>query len=151
MGGCWGISWTWRTCHARRRAAPVRLIVRHRGLVERWHRTFGGRSLVTLQSEAPGGLMAERCGPLEILSGVTVSDGVLLYRHVGLVLRLGRLRIPLPDWLSIQVAGREGPAEPGDDPRPHTQIDVRVTGPTGGLLFAYRGTVRWCSGDDRRC
>ena len=132
-------------------AAPVRLTVSHRGLDERWHRTFGGRSLVTVQSAAPGGLMAERAGPLEILSGVTVDDGVLLYRHVGLMLRLGRLRIPLPDCVSIKVAGREGPAEAGDDPRPHTQVEVRVTGPTGGLLFAYRGTVRWCSGDVRRC
>ena len=130
-------------------AAPVRLTVRYRGLVERWHRTFDGRALATVQSVAPGGLMAERAGVLEIQSRVNVRDGVLVYRHVGLTLRLGRLRVPLPDWLSIKVAGREGPADPGDDPRPHTQVDVRVTGPTGGLLFAYRGTVRWCSGDER--
>jgi hypothetical protein len=131
-------------------AMPVRLAVRHRGLVERWQRSFGGRPLVTLQSEAPGGLMAERVGVLEILSAVSVRDGELLYRHVGLAIRLGPVRVTLPDWLSIKVAGREGPADPGDDPRPHTRVEVRVTGPTGGLLFAYRGTVRWCSGDSRR-
>ena len=128
-------------------AAQVRLAVSHRGLVERWHRTFGGRPLVTVQSEAPGGLLAERVGVLEFRSRLAVEDGALLFRHVGLAIRLGPLRVPLPDWLSIKVAGQEGPADSGDDPGPHTTVDVRVTGPTGGLLFAYRGTVRWCSGD----
>lgn len=132
-------------------AARVRLAVRHRGLVERWHRTFGGRPLVTLQSEAPGGLLAERVGVLELRSRLIVQDGVLRYRHAGLAIRLGPLRFPLPDWLSINVEGREGSADAGDDPRPHTTVDVRVTAPGGSLLFAYRGTVRWCSGDTLAC
>jgi hypothetical protein len=129
-------------------AARVRLAVSHRGLVERWYRTFGGRPLVTVQSEAPGGLLAERVGVLELLTRLSVKDGALLFRHTGLAIRLGPLRVPLPDWLSIKVAGREGPADAGDDVRPRTTVEVRVTGPTGGLLFAYRGTARWCAGDD---
>jgi len=128
-------------------AAQVRLAVSHRGLVERWQREFGGRPLVTVQSEAPGGLLAERTGVLEFRSRLTVKNGALLFRHTGLAICLGPLRVPLPDWLSIKVGGREGPADAGGDSRPHTTVEVRVTGPTGGLLFAYRGTVRWCSGD----
>lgn len=128
-------------------AVQVRLTVRHRGLVERWHRTFGGRPLVTIQSEGPGGLMAERIGALEFRARLSVVDGVLLYRHAGLVLRLGPLTIPLPDWLSIKVDGREGPAGGPDGAGDRTAVEVRVTAPGGVLLFAYRGTVRWRSGE----
>jgi Domain of unknown function (DUF4166) len=129
-------------------AAEVRLSICHRGLVERWHRTFGGRPLVTLQSEAPGGLLAERIGVLEFRFRLIVKDGALLYRQVGCIIRLGTLRVALPDWLSIKVAGREGPASADDGSSPRTSVDVRVTTPGGSLLFAYRGIVRWCSGED---
>lgn len=127
-------------------AAQVRLTVRHRGLVERWHRMFAGRPLVTIQSEGPAGLMAERAGILEFYARLSVKDGVLLYRHAGLVLRLGRFAIPVPDWLSIKIDGREGAAVDPDGAGDRTTVDVRVTAPVGGLLFAYRGTVRWRSG-----
>jgi hypothetical protein len=130
------------------RAAGVRLVVRHRGLVERWHRTFGGRPLVTYQWATPGGLLTERAGLFEFWSSLTVQDGAILFRQEGSAIRLGRLRIPLPGWLTIAVAGREGPADPDDDSVPRTTVDVRVTAPGGSLLFAYRGTVRWRSGGD---
>jgi Domain of unknown function (DUF4166) len=129
-------------------AAEVRLAICHRGLVERWHRAFGGRPLVTLQSEAPGGLLAERIGVLEFRFRLIVKDGALLYRQAGCIIRLGALRVALPDWLSIRVAGREGPTGAGDGSSPRTAVDVRVTTPGGRLLFAYRGTVHWCSGED---
>ncbi|HZO25195.1 MAG TPA: DUF4166 domain-containing protein [Chloroflexota bacterium] len=128
--------------------AQVRLVVTHRGLVERWHRSFSGRPLVTIQSEAPGGLLAERIGLFEFLSSLTIKDGELVFRHVRLAIRLGQFRIPLPDWLSFKVAGREGPASATDGAGDQTSVDVRVTGPTDALLFAYRGTVRWRSGED---
>ena len=128
--------------------AQVRLAVSHRGLVERWHRTFGGLPLVTFQFEAPGGLLGERIGLFEFWSSLVVKQGTLLYRQERSALRLGRIRIPLPEWLSIKVAGREGPADAGNHSIPHTRVDVRVTAPGGGLLFAYRGTVHWRSGDD---
>ena len=96
------------------RTARVRLAVSHRGLVERWHRAFGGRPLVTFQSEAPGGLLAERVGVLEIRSSLAVKHGALLFRQSDSALCAWvALRVPLPDWLSIKVAGREGPAERG--------------------------------------
>lgn len=120
-------------------AAQVKLWVQRLGRVERWHRTFAGLPLVTLQREAPGGLMLERFGPLELLNRLQVQDGRLVYAQVGAALRLGRLRLPLPRWLAPQVAGEEGP---GGMPN-QTRIVVRVSAPTGGLLFSYTGIVRW--------
>ena len=80
---------------------------------------------------------------------MTVTDGGILFRQTGLAIRLGWLRLPLPDWLSFKVAGREGPAGGLDGANDQTSVDVRVTGPTGSLLFSYRGTVRWRSGEAR--
>ena len=124
-------------------ASAVRLAVWHRGTAERWHRVFGGRPLVTYQSEAPGNLLAERIGVLEFRFRLVAQDGALLFRQEALALRLGALRIPLPGCISPIVAAREGPAAAPDGDPNRTSVDVRVTLPTGALLFAYRGTVRW--------
>jgi hypothetical protein len=129
-------------------ASPVRLAVQHHGLVERWHRAFGGRSLVTRQSEAPGDLLAERIGILEFRFRLAVKHGELLFRQESFAICLGRLRIPVPDWLSIKIAAREGVASGADRVGAWTSVDVRVTAPTGSLLFAYRGMVRWNPGSD---
>jgi hypothetical protein len=121
----------------------MRLAVWHRGTMEQWHRVFSGRSLVTHQSEAPGNLLAERLGVLEFRFRLLAQDGVLLFRQEALALRLGALRVPLPGWISPVVAAREGPAVGAGSEEARTSVDVRVTLPTGALLFAYRGTVRW--------
>jgi hypothetical protein len=110
---------------------------------ERWHRVFGGRPLVTHQSEAPGGLLAERLGILEFRFRLVAQNGALLFRQEALALRLGALRVPLPDCISPIVAAREGPVVESDGAGDVTSVDVRVTTPSGALLFAYRGTVRW--------
>jgi uncharacterized protein DUF4166 len=124
-------------------ASAVHLAVRHRGTAEWWHRAFGGRPLVTQQSEASGGLLAERLGMLEFRFRLAAQNGALLFRQETLALRLGALRIPLPGCISLFVAAREGPAATPDGDDDRTSVDVRVTLPTGTLLFAYRGTVRW--------
>jgi hypothetical protein len=129
-------------------ATEVHLAVCHRGLVERWHRAFGSLPLVTLQTEAPGGLLAERIGILEFRFRLVVKHGALLFRQEGFAIRLGPFRVPLPEWLSIKIAGREGPAGGPDGASDLTTVDVRVTAPTGSLLFAYRGTVRWSASGD---
>jgi hypothetical protein len=123
--------------------SAVCLAVWHRGTAERWHREFGGRPLVTHQSEAPGNLLAERIGVLEFRFRLLAQDGALLFRQEALALRLGALRIPLPGCISPIVAAREGSAVAPDGDENRTSVDVRVTLPTGALLFAYRGTVRW--------
>jgi hypothetical protein len=120
-------------------AAEVRLAVCQRGAAEHWHRIVGGRKLVTVQTEAPGGILAERIGVLEFRFRLAVADGDLLFRQEGLRLALGSLRLSLPTRLSPQIAAREGPT--GDPDR--TRVEVRVTSPSGSLFFSYRGTVRW--------
>src|SRR3712207_1358147 len=56
------------------------------------------------------GLLAERIGMLEFRFRLAVQHGALLFRQERLAIRLGRLRVPLPDRLSVKVAAREGPA-----------------------------------------
>lgn len=126
--------------------ARLRLVVEVEGAGEHWSRAFDGRPLTTHQSEAPGGLLSERIGPLEFRLRLAARDGDLLFRQVGVALCVGRWRLAVPHWLAPQIAGREGAADgvtggPADPAR--TKVEVRVTGPGGGLLFSYRGTVRW--------
>nr|MBA2448629.1 DUF4166 domain-containing protein [Chloroflexota bacterium] len=120
-------------------AAEVRLLVDRRGSVERWHRIIGGVPLVTVQRATPGGLLAERLGPLELRFRLAAVGAALVYRQVGLVVRLGTFCLRLPWWISPRVAAREGPA---DGPS-RTRVAVEVTAPTGGLLFSYEGNVQW--------
>jgi len=120
-------------------AAEVRLAIFHHGRFEIWHRTIGGKRLITVQTEAPGRLLRERIGCLEFRFRLAVKKGDLLFRQEGLQLCLGSLRLPVPTWLAPQVAAREGPT--GDPNR--TRVEVRVTSPSGSLFFSYRGTVRW--------
>jgi hypothetical protein len=120
-------------------AIPVRLAVQRRGPVERWHRVFGSRPLVTLQRAAPDGRLIERIGSLELRFRLLVEDGALLFRQERLAVCLGSWRLRVPGWLALRVDGREGPADAND----RTSVVVEVRGPTGGLLFGYRGTVRW--------
>jgi hypothetical protein len=126
-------------------AAEMRLVVCRRGPLERWQRSFGGRPLMTIQTEAPAGRLAERLGVLEFRFRLAVEDGALLYVQEAVLIRLGPLRLALPGWLAPRVAGRERPVESTEDDRTHswTSVAVEVTTPRGGPLFSYRGWVRW--------
>ena len=120
-------------------ACPIRVTIRRRGAEEHWLRRLGEARLVTVQRGLAGGLLAERLGGLELLFRLAVEDGALDYRQVGLVLRLGRHRARLPNWLAPCVAAHERPDADGIS----TNVAVEVTTPAGGLLFSYRGRVRW--------
>ena len=120
-------------------AADVQLLVRRRGSVEWWHRRFGGAPLVTVQREGANGLLIERLGPVELRFRLVAVGGTLVYRQVGLAVRVGPFGLRLPRWISPQVTAREGPAGgPGQ-----THLAVEVAAPTGGLLFSYEGSIRW--------
>ena len=131
-------------------AAPVQLAIAHRmtrrGPVERWHRVFGGRPLVTRQSEAPGGLLAERIGLLEFRFRLAAEDGALLFEQESCQVGLGRYRLRLPGWLSPAIWCREQTAHDLADGPDQTSVFVKVTAPGGGLVFSYRGTVHWDRG-----
>jgi hypothetical protein len=106
---------------------------------ERWRRVFGGRPLVTLQQEAPGGLLSERAGPLEFRFRLRVEYGAMLFEQQGCWFRLGTMQLRLPRWLALSVWCREGAMDRADQ----TSVYVKVTAPSGGLLFSYQGTVTW--------
>jgi hypothetical protein len=136
--------------------ASVRLAVECRGPAEHWLRVFEGRPLTTIQTAAADGRLIERAGLLEFRFRLAVKHGDLLFRQDSLSLCLGSWRLRLPHWLALQVAAREsavlqasgGPPDHAGQPdraeQPdQTKVEVRVMLPSGGLLFSYRGTVRW--------
>ena len=119
-------------------ALPSRVVVRRQGHGERWERAFGGSRLVSVQRAAPPGVLVERFSGLELCFQLRVVGGRLEYRQVGVALRLGWVRVPLPGWIAPLVAAREA----GDGPD-RTRVRVAVSGPGGGLLFSYEGAMRW--------
>jgi hypothetical protein len=106
---------------------------------ERWRRRFGGRPLVSLQAETPGGLLAERIGPLEFCFRLAVEHGSLVFEQRGCRLRVGPVSARLPHWLAPVIWCREA----GTDKIDETVVVVTVSAPGGGLLFSYQGTVDW--------
>lgn len=118
-------------------SVPTRLVITPSGDGEHWFRTFGDQPFVTTQEEAPGGLLAERMGLMEIRFRLRVLGGALLYQQQSIGMRWGRGYFPLPVWLVPRVEARESP---GDGPR-QTRISVHVVAPVIGLLLAYEGTM----------
>lgn len=114
---------------------PIRLLVVREGPTERWHRTFGGRKLVTIQREQPSGVLAERFGCLELRFRLAAENAALVYRSTGARLRLGPLSLPLPRKLSPTVVAREEAAGGG------VRIAVAVTLPFIGPLIEYTGEI----------
>jgi hypothetical protein len=104
---------------------------------ERWHRTFEGRSFDTSQHEGEGGLLAERAGPVELLFSLSEEGGALVYRQAGAVLRVGRLRVPLPRPLAPRVEARER----GADDRMGVNVYVSASAPLLGPMLSYEGRL----------
>jgi hypothetical protein len=118
-------------------AVPIRLTISLYGNGEKWLRTFGDRPLVTTQRPGGRSLLAERFGTLELRFRLQVQGGALVYQQTGAALRLARISIPLPGWLTPKVAARE---EPGGGPN-QTRVCVRVVFPWVGLLISYEGIM----------
>jgi Domain of unknown function (DUF4166) len=122
-------------------SAQVELLVRPEAESETWLRAFDGKPVVTVQREAPAGLLAERFGALEFQFRLRFADHTIHYQQVGAVLRL-RLPllsgIPLPAWASPHVSAWETAGE--NEMEAH--ISVEVSAPLAGLLFSYEGKIR---------
>ncbi len=104
---------------------------------ERWERTFGERPLISSQSALASGLLAEDVGGVELRFRLAVTQQGLDYESVGVALRLGPIRLPLPGWMSPRIVARE---EPGSDPN-QAHVRVIVTLPLVGLLLGYEGHI----------
>lgn len=104
---------------------------------ERWTRTFGCRTLVTIQRALSDGGLGERIGPLELRFRLHTAAGALSYVQVGAVLILGRLSIPLPRWIAPRVEAREERRAGGECAHVH----VRICAPMIGLLMSYEGCL----------
>ena len=122
-------------------ACPVRVTVRPSGRGELWHRQLAAMRLVTVQRADARGVLIERLGPLEFRFRLAVADGELVYRQVGLELRLGRARFRVPNRLAPRVSAQERADADGIS----TNVSVVVTTPAGALLFSYGGRVRWAA------
>jgi uncharacterized protein DUF4166 len=118
-------------------ALDVRLAIARDAESERWMRTFGGRRLVTVQRGLADGTLTERFGALELRFHLRVVDGTLTYVQAGAGLILGRLRIPLPRWISPRVEAREACV---DGQRSYVQVGISAPG--SGLLMSYEGCMQ---------
>ena len=117
-------------------AAEVRLTITAIGRGERWHRTFGGRPMVSTQVERVGGTLGERVGLTEIRFQLRAEDGALRYATVGAAVCVGPVVIPLPSCLAPRVDAWETPAANGG-----THVKVVISLPGGGLLISYEGAI----------
>jgi hypothetical protein len=107
-----------------------------------WHRTitYPDGKVVHFNSfwvSAGGNQMIEFVNPvLGLQMGVHVEDGKLHYHGVRFVAKLGRLLLPIPEWL---VLGHTTITEQAID-ETHFAMDFRLTHPLFGQVFRYAGT-----------
>lgn len=115
----------------------ARLVITRDAATERWTRTFGRRSLVTIQRALSDGRLAERIGPLELRFRLHVAGGGLSYTQTGAALTVGRWGVPLPRWISPRVEAREEREGGGDG----AYALVTVSAPVIGFLMSYEGCL----------
>lgn len=115
----------------------TRVVVTRSRSAEKWRRRFGNQRLVTVQRERPGGLLAERFGPLELRFRLRAERGSLVYEQAGTFLGLGPLSLRLPRRFSPRVEAREK-AIAGS---PRVRVAVRIVLPVVGLLLSYSGEI----------
>jgi hypothetical protein len=118
-------------------ARDTRLVITRGAKTECWARTFGRRSLITIQRELGDGSLGERIGPLELRFRLRVAGGALSYVQAGAALTVGRWGLPLPRWLAPRVEAREEREDGGDRARIH----VRISAPVIGFLMSYEGRL----------
>jgi hypothetical protein len=92
---------------------------------------------VSLQSARGAGLLVERLGIMEMMMRLEVGGGALSYQTVNAALRLGFLRVPLPNRLSPHVMALEKAV--GDTNQIHVSVEVAL--PLLGRLIAYDGIL----------
>lgn len=97
---------------------------------ERWTRRYGASHAMPSRLWLARGVLCERLGPVTLRYRMTIEDGVIFWRVIGIRI-LGLL--PLPARWFVGVVARES----SDDGR--YRFDVRACLPAIGLLVHYRG------------
>jgi len=111
------------------------------GNTQYWHRTltFKDGKKVFFKSHwnyAGGNRLEEYVNPiLGLCMSVAVKDGKLLYEGEYFVLRLGILKLPLPEWMLL---GHTTIVEEQIDPE-HFKMDFKLTHPLFGQIYRYTG------------
>lgn len=116
---------------------PVRLVVESAVSGETWRREIGATAFVTEQIAISEGLLAERFGLLEFRLRVEADATTVRFRQIGAALVLGKLRLPLPRWLSPCVEALMHVEASDASPR----VSVVLLAPALGLLLAYEGQI----------
>lgn len=106
----------------------VEIVAAHDG--ERWTRRYGSAHAMPSRLWRARGVLCERLGPVTLRYRMTVENGALVWRVIGIRV-LGLL--PLPARWFTGVAPRESE----EDGR--YRFDVRARLPGVGLLVHYRG------------
>ncbi len=113
---------------------PLWVHIANAGGLDRWQRRIGGRRLDSRQRRV-GDILMEYAGPVELRMRMDVTDHDLTLTPIGAALRIGRLRIALPDAVAPHTAAVATGTVNG------FEVDVRIWLPLTGLLIAYRGYV----------
>lgn len=104
------------------------------GGLERWQRRIGGRRLDSRQHRV-GDVLIEYAGPAELRMRMDVTNDRVTLTPLGAALRIGCLRIPLPDAVAPHTAAVATGTAHG------FEVNVRIWVPLTGLLIAYCGHV----------
>jgi hypothetical protein len=128
--------------HRRGEAVPTTVEKWMDGRTQHWKRTisFGDGRKIHFKSHwhyAGGNELIEYVNPfLGLRMAVSVDDGKLIYTGRSFVLKLGALKLPIPEWL---VLGHTGIVETAlDDGR--FAMDFRLKHPLFGQIYRYAGT-----------
>jgi hypothetical protein len=130
--------------HHRVQAVPTIVEKRMDGRTQHWKRTVSlpdGRKIYFRSHwhYAGGNELIEYVNPfLGLRMAVSVDDGKLIYAGRSFVLKLGSLKLPIPEWL---ILGHTSIVETAlDDGR--FAMDFRLKHPLFGQIYRYAGTFK---------
>jgi len=138
----WALGWLGALVRRRGRALATTVDKTEAGARQYWRRTlrYPDGTVARFNScweLAGGNQLIEYVNPwLGLQMAVQVRGGQLHYHGVCYVLRLGRVRLPIPEWLAL---GHTTIVETATGPQSFA-MDFRLTHPLWGQVFRYSGT-----------
>ncbi len=146
--GLWVLGWLGALVRQRGRAIATTVDKTEAGPRQYWRRTlrYPDGAVARFDSHwelAGGNQLVEYVNPcLGLQMAVQVQGSQLCYHGVCYVLRLGRMRLPIPEWLAL---GHTTIVETATGPRSFA-MDFRLTHPLLGQVFRYSGAFESVDG-----